>query len=133
MSNKAPKPLAEAVQYCPTSAWKKIQNEAIVLLDVREDEEVEQLRFAVPHYLHIPLSQLEQRFHEVPKEPSVIVACLDGERSLKATYFLSYQGYLNVANMRLGLARWVEKGFPVIGDPELLKSGDASGNAGCCC
>ena len=133
MSNKAPKPLAEAVEYCPTTSWKRIQNEEILLLDVREDEEVEQLRFDVPHYLHIPLTQLEQRFHEVPKEQSVIVACLHGVRSLKATYFLSYQGYQNVANMKLGLVRWVDKGFPVIGDPELVKSGDAGGNTGCCC
>ncbi len=122
MTTTAPKALSEAIQYCPTTSWNKIQNENILLLDVREMQESSALRFDVPNYLHIPFSQLEQRFAEVPREVHVIIACLTGENSLKATYYLMFQGYRDVANMKFGLARWVEKGFPVIGDPASIEN-----------
>ncbi len=117
MTTTAPKALSEAIQYCPTTSWNKMQNEEILLLDVREMQESSALRFDVANYLHIPFSQLEERFAEVPQKMQIIVACLTGERSLKATYYLMFQGYNDVANMKFGLTRWVEKGFPVIGDP----------------
>ncbi|HEY5716353.1 MAG TPA: rhodanese-like domain-containing protein [Psychromonas sp.] len=129
MSTTAPKALPEAIQYCPTTSWNKIQSEEILLLDVRETQEVEQLHFDVPNYLNIPLSLLEERFAEVPQEMQVIVASLEGTGSLKATYYLLYQGYSQVANMKLGLTRWVAKGFPVIGDPAAIHNG----TTGSCC
>ncbi|MFT6984267.1 MAG: rhodanese-related sulfurtransferase [Psychromonas sp.] len=129
MSATAPEALPEATQYCPTTSWNKINSEEILLLDVRETQEVEQLRFDVPNYLNIPLSQLEDRFAEVPQEMPVIVACLDGSRSLKATYYLMFQGYSHVANMKFGLKRWVAKRFPVIGSPDAIED---SATGSCC-
>lgn len=129
MSATAPKALPEATQYCPTTSWKKINGAEVLLLDVRETAEVEQLRFDVPNYLNIPLSQLEERFAEVPKEMPLIVASLEGQSSLKATYYLMYQGYSHIANMKFGLKRWVAKGFPVCGDPAAIAS---SATDSCC-
>jgi hypothetical protein len=62
------------------------------------------------------MSELEQRFAELPRDRDLIMVCQVGERSLKATYFLMYQGYTRVANMEGGIAKWVRKGFPVKGD-----------------
>lgn len=129
MNTTSPKALPEATQYCPTKSWNKINNKDILLLDVRETQEVEQLRFDVPNYLNIPLSQLEERFAEVPQEMPIIVGCLEGTLSLKATYYLMYQGYSQVANMKFGLKRWVAKGFPVKGSPDAIES---STTGGCC-
>ena len=138
MTTTAPKALPEAIQYCPTTSWNKIQSDDILLLDVREMQESSALRFDVANYLHIPFSQLEERFAEVPKEMQIIVACLTGERSLKVTYYLMFQGYRNVANMKFGLMRWVEKGFPVIGDPASIQNNTSdscckpASSQGCC-
>jgi hypothetical protein len=62
------------------------------------------------------MSQFESRWSEVPRDRDVILACAGGTRSLKATYFLMYQGYDRVTNMQYGMARWAARGFPVTGD-----------------
>jgi hypothetical protein len=53
-----------------------------------------------------------------------------GVRSLKATYFLMYQGYDRVMNMNPGIARWVARGFPITGSAEAVASSEAA--SGCC-
>ncbi|MFT7054159.1 MAG: rhodanese-related sulfurtransferase [Psychromonas sp.] len=80
-------------------------------LNVQGTQEFEQLRFDLPNDLNIPLSELEERFAEVPQKMQIIVVCLEGPRSLKATYYLMFQGYSHVTNMKFGLTRWVAKGF----------------------
>ena len=69
----------------------------------------------MPKIIHVPLSEFEQRWSEVPRDREVVVVCHVGERSLKATYFLQYHGYIQVSNMAGGIAKWVRKGFPVKG------------------
>ena len=59
----------------------------------------------------------------------LILACRQGVRSLKATYFLMHKGYSNVTNMKFGIERWVVKGFPIQGDPGALATMPSSG---CC-
>lgn len=125
-----PAALAEPPQYCPTSTLRKTTEEGALLVDVRERNEVDALAFDVPDVVHIPLSEFERRFAELPRERQLILACAGGQRSLKAAYYLIYQGYPQVANMEDGMAKWLRKGFPV-------KAGTASGiasapAAGCC-
>lgn len=110
------KQLAEARQFCPTQTRRKVFEEGALMVDVRERDEVKKLAFDVPALINIPLSELEQRFAELPRDRELILVCTLGKRSLKATYFLMYQGYEHVANMEHGLERWAGKGFPVIGD-----------------
>ena len=43
--NSQPKKLAEATQYCPTTAHRKILEEGLLVVDVREYDEVKQLAF----------------------------------------------------------------------------------------
>lgn len=85
------------------------------MVDVRERDEVAEAAFDVPALLHIPLSEFESRFAEVPRDRDVVVACRGGGRSLKATYFLMNHGYERVVNMSHGILRWQEKGFPMKG------------------
>ena len=132
------KTLPDARQYCPTQTRRKLAEENALLVDVREAEEVAKLAFDVPHVVHIPLSEFERRFSELPKDRELILACAVGQRSLKATYFLMYHGYDKVANMQDGLAKWVRRGFPVRGDATALASGGgccvpSGGNGGSCC
>ncbi len=121
--------LDEAKEVCPTSTRRLIETGAL-LVDVREPDEIGSCSFDVPAIVNIPMSQLEERWSEVPKNRDVVMVCLSGERSLKATYFLQYQGYTNVSNMGGGIAKWVRKGFPVKGQ---LLAGIGNSASSCCC
>lgn len=120
--------LEEAKEICPTTTRRKI-SEGALIVDVREQSEVDQLAFDVPDIVVIPLSELEQRFVELPRERELVLVCQHGVRSLKATYFLMYQGYTKVFNMQDGMAKWVRKGFPVKGD---ASAAEAIVNTGGC-
>lgn len=128
MNETVKKELAEAREVCPTTT-RGLLSEGALLVDVREQNEVDQIAFADCEVLHIPMSEFEQRWNEVPRDREVIVACAVGARSPKATYFLMYQGYEHVANMKHGMARWLERGFPVNGDvsKQPVKTGSACG------
>ena len=121
--------LPPAREVCPTTTRRLIA-EGALLVDVRELAEVAQVAFDVPGVLLLPLSEFEQRFAELPRDRDLVLVCQVGERSLKATYFLMYQGYTRVANMEGGLLRWARKGFPIKGaQPDPAASVMTSG---CC-
>jgi rhodanese-related sulfurtransferase len=106
--------LPPAREVCPTTT-RRLLGEGALLVDVRELNEVAQLSFDVPGVLLMPLSELEQRFAELPRDRQLVLVCAVGDRSLKATYFLMYQGYAQVANMEGGIMKWARKGFPIRG------------------
>ena len=120
--------LDEAKEVCPTTT-QILLKQGYTLVDVRERDEIAQLAFDVPLLIIMPLSELEQRYAELPKDRPLILACRQGVRSLKATYFLMNKGYTNVTNMKFGMERWVAKGFPIQGDPGALANMPSSG---CC-
>lgn len=117
-------------EICPTStqAWVK---RGAILVDVREQDEVEQLAFDVPSIIHIPLSEFEIRYKELAMDKELVIVCRNGSRSLRAAGFLINQGYdpVKVVNMKHGIIRWVQRGFPTRGD----LSGILDMNAGGCC
>ncbi|WP_135451122.1 rhodanese-like domain-containing protein [Tabrizicola caldifontis] len=129
MNEVLKKDLAEAREVCPTSSQRLLKDGAL-LVDVREPHEVAQVGYAGCEVVNIPLSQFEDRWQEVPRDRDVILACAVGERSLKATYFLMYQGYTRVMNMKPGIARWVARGFPITGSPEAVEASAATSS--CC-
>ena len=120
--------LDEAKEVCPTTT-QSLLKEGALLVDVRERDEIALLAFDVPNLIIMPLSELEQRYAELPTDQPLILACRQGVRSLKATYFLMNKGYTNVTNMKFGIERWVVRGFPIKGDPGALATMPSSG---CC-
>jgi rhodanese-related sulfurtransferase len=106
--------LPQAREVCPTTT-RRLIGEGALLVDVRERNEVAQLGFDVPELVVMPLSEFEQRFAELPHDRELVMVCQSGPRSLKATYFLMYQGYTRVANMDGGILKWASKGFPIVG------------------
>ncbi|MBK8348095.1 MAG: rhodanese-like domain-containing protein [Saprospiraceae bacterium] len=120
-------------EICPTSTQRWI-SEGALIVDVREADEVAQLSLNVPEIIHIPLSEFENRYQEIPKDRKVILVCRSGERSLRAAGFLVNHGYDQVVNMQFGIIRWVQKDFPTIGDTSsvLAKESDCCSKPGCC-
>jgi len=120
--------LPPAREVCPT-ATRRLLAEGAQLVDVRELYEVAQTAFDVPGVVLLPLSELQQRHGELPRDRLLVLACQGDERALKATYFLMYQGFTQVACMQGGLAKWERKGFPMCGTIPLAEAAATS----CCC
>ena len=119
----------KVTEICPTKTQALIKNGAL-LVDVREKDEVAQLAYDVPNIINIPLSVFEEHYTEIPKDRQVVMVCKSGGRSLRAAGFMVYHGYDNVINMKHGLIRWAQKGFPTIGDTSsVLENAEASS---CC-
>ena len=114
-------------EICPTTTQEWIK-EGALLVDVRENDEVAELAYDVPNIMHIPLTQFEERFQEIPKDKKVVMVCKGGGRSLRAAGFLVNHGYENVVNIQHGMIRWAEKGFPTKGNTTSVKGNDS----GCC-
>lgn len=119
-------------EICPTTTQKWVAN-GVLLVDVRERDEVAELAYDVPNIINIPLSEFEERFTEIPKDKDVVMVCKSGGRSLRAAGFLVNHGYEKVVNMQYGIARWVQKGFPTKGITTSVTGGDSCCSASSCC
>src|SRR6185436_13029802 len=88
--------------------------EPLVLIDVREPDEVDQGH--LPGATHIPRGFLELRIEALaPDRTTPIVAyCAGGNRSLLAAEGLQRLGYKNVVSMSGGFNRWRDEGNPVV-------------------
>ena len=63
--------------------------------------------------LLIPLPELEGRTSEIPIDRPVVVVCHSGSRSALATLQVLRAGHGQVANLRGGLSRWADRGYPL--------------------
>ena len=82
-----------------------------VLLDVREVDEFRRAR--ADGCLFIPMSQVQLRLDEIPKDRPVMVICASGSRSVGVTSFLLEQGWEDVGSVAGGLDGWQRLGLPV--------------------
>ena len=82
------------------------QGEKLLLIDVREPQEVEKARIAGSTL--IPLGQLSARLGEITewKPRRVIVHCRTGGRSAKACALLRDAGFVDVTNLSGGIDAW---------------------------
>lgn len=80
--------------------------EPFTIIDVREPHEYPIANIGGKL---VPLSELEARASEVPREGRVVVHCKMGGRSAKAIEYLRSLGYTNLENLTGGLNAWAEK------------------------
>ncbi|MEY3236394.1 MAG: hypothetical protein RI883_495 [Bacteroidota bacterium] len=116
-------------EICPTTTQEWVKN-GTLLVDVREQDEIKALSYDVPNIIHVPLSEFENRYTEIPKDKDVVMVCRSGGRSLRASGFLVNHGYDKVVNMQHGMIRWAEKGFPTKGDNSAVLGNK---NSSSCC
>lgn len=81
-----------------TNAW---------VLDVREDYEWADGHVPTAH--HIPLNQLPDNIHLVPKDEKIFVICAAGGRSMVAADYLISQGY-DAVSVSGGTGGWISSG-----------------------
>jgi len=82
-----------------------------VLVDVREAEELEEA--AIPGATWIPLSELNERWREIPADRDVVVMCGSGRRSQAVAEALANAGFQRVSNLGGGIIAWANAGLPV--------------------
>ena len=90
----------------------QLEKKGSLFVDVREPNEIKDMAYAVKHIQCVPLSQLNKRFNEIPKNKELIMVCRSGRRSMKAAQFLSDQGYNLIKNLDGGIMNWSSNGFP---------------------
>jgi rhodanese-related sulfurtransferase len=85
----------------------------LTILDVRSAEEFEGPDGRIGGSLLIPLPELEARREEIASDRPLVVVCHSGSRSALATQQLLKAGHGQVANLRGGLSRWGDEGYPL--------------------
>lgn len=92
----------------PARANELLQNDEVVIIDVRESSEYEVSHLPKSQrYVHGLVSNLEL-------DTPILVYCTVGVRSGKLAKELQDKGFTNVSNIDLGLINWKNKGFSVV-------------------
>lgn len=94
---------------------KELLTEGALLLDVREQDEIQQKAFVHDEVLNIPFSIFDENYGELPKDRKIVVACHLGIRSLRVAQFLVIQGWdeTNIYSLEGGIEAWKQAGLPV--------------------
>jgi rhodanese-related sulfurtransferase len=77
---------------------------AVVLLDVREDAELEIA--ALQAATHIPMREVPARLAELDRDAPLVVMCHMGGRSRMVAQYLLGNGFTQVFNLRGGIDAW---------------------------
>lgn len=82
----------------------------IILLDVREDEEV--ALCSLPGHTHIPMNMLPLRQNELSDGLPIVVYCHHGMRSLYSAMYLAEAGFESLYNLQGGIDAWSQQVDP---------------------
>ncbi|HUW05103.1 MAG TPA: rhodanese-like domain-containing protein [Williamwhitmania sp.] len=118
----------EGVQHIsPIAAFKLLEANSALLLDIREPEEMEIICFDISGTINIPISTIADSFTQLPKDKLIIVASNSGTRGAKVANLLLYQGYTQVLNLDGGISQWHKDKLSV------LINGTKFSPGGCSC
>jgi rhodanese-related sulfurtransferase len=102
--------------------WSDLPDGGGFLVDVREEEEFR--RGSIDGALNIPLSQLRQRFCDLPRDRQMWVNCGVGHRSYYAVRVLQQNGFAahNLSGGYKTWEAWYPDGLPS-GNSEMAQAG----------
>jgi glyoxylase-like metal-dependent hydrolase (beta-lactamase superfamily II)/rhodanese-related sulfurtransferase len=91
------------------------EHKTLVLLDVREEQELTGELGHLPGVKHIPIGSLTGRLWELEecKEADLVTICRSGGRAHSAAQILMQAGFKSVYVMAGGMTAWTKAGFPV--------------------
>jgi len=95
--------LAEIKEVTPKEVEKTKDDPNTVLIDVREDQEVQQ--GMIEGAKHIPLGDIPNEADNLDKSKDYVLVCRSGKRSMNAAEYLNEQGF-KTANMTGGMLKW---------------------------
>jgi adenylyltransferase/sulfurtransferase len=89
----------------PEALRQKMEaKERFVLLDVRRADEV--AISTLPHAVHIPIEEIEERHGELDPDAETVVYCHHGVRSLSVAVYLRNLGFRDVTSLAGGIDLW---------------------------
>ncbi len=98
--------------------WVAEHRSEVVVLDVREKQEIDETLGRIADAQFIPLSELKERMNELSRDKPVIPVCHSGMRSGQAAVILRAAGFARVANLHGGMLSWQQSGLPVTPGPD---------------
>jgi rhodanese-related sulfurtransferase len=105
--------VSEPVALDPRALARKLADgEELVLLDVREPEEL--ALCALPGVMAIPLGELSVRHVELDPERPTVCICHHGIRSASAAAGLARMGFDELYNLTGGVDRWAREVDPTM-------------------
>jgi rhodanese-related sulfurtransferase len=95
--------------------WASAQAQRPVLLDVREDWELQTASATAPELdlLHMPMQTIPARLDELDRTRPIACLCHHGGRSMQVAHFLAGHGY-EVVNVAGGIHAWSAQVDPQI-------------------
>lgn len=84
---------------------------AHALIDVREVDEY--LSGHLPGAVNLPLSSIQMRVDEIPKDQPVVLVCQTGGRSAMVAEWLASLGYSQLYNLADGTMGWRMRRLPL--------------------
>jgi len=97
----------------PLEAYEIVKSSEAILLDIREDWEVQLGRPNLSkHFMHIPMSQIAHQLDKLPKDKIIIVMCAHGIRSVQLVSYLNQNTSLEVINMDGAFEQWEIQNLP---------------------
>ncbi len=106
--------MAKINNYSVEQAWQAF-DACTEFFDIREAEEFAQSR--IPGSVLLPLSEINRRLDDFPRDREIIIYCRTGHRSRYLIEILAEHGYTNLINLEGGIVEWYEAGYPVDTDP----------------
>jgi len=100
-----------------TADWTAQHLAELVLIDVRERDELAGPLGRIATIRHIPLGQLQRVHDEVAPTDPVVIVCRSGVRSGNAARRLEAAGYRHVASLAGGMLSWHARGLPAVFGP----------------
>ena len=105
----------EDIQRSPQQVETMLK-EGALLIDVREPDEFDEARIAGAVLL--PMSEIRDRWQEIPRDRPVVLYCRSGNRSGQIAGALWMRaGYDNIYNLAGGILDWFSQGLPVDSRP----------------
>lgn len=98
----------------PNEAAPLLDDEDVVVLDIRTPPEVEQARIA-EDVLHLDFHAPEfpQQLSELDRSRTYLMYCRSGQRSGNARAMMEDLGFQDVVDVRGGLIAWVDAGLDI--------------------
>jgi len=107
-------PESDEIFMTPQELKSKLDaGEPLLLLDVREPEELEISEFPHP-YKHIPLDDLPERVHELDLTSDIVIFCRNDQRSRLAAQMLQRMGFARVKVLKGGINAWAQEIDPSV-------------------
>lgn len=89
-----------------------LENQQALVFDIREPNEHASGVAAGAQLL--PMSQLQTRIDEIPKDQTVLLICHTHNRSEQMAGFLQHNGWTDVRYVLHGMYGWAQQGLPLV-------------------